>query len=411
MSYGISAYNFNSGLRQTNATGNSFWEQGLDSLSQHYGVTIVKSAGNDGRYGTNTISVPGGAYNMITVGSVTNGAPATVSAFSATGYLADGRSAPDIVAPGGQVLMPGYTTGGGSTQTVQKLANGTSFAAPAVSALIADLKQAGADKIGTIANGFAYNNNSVQDPMVLKAILLNSATKLAGWSQVGTTTNAGLITVVHPLDPNQGAGLANGAGAYNQYVNAGSKDLVSLVGGRFPNTSTTNTPVNGLLAPVGWDLSNVGIGLTNFYQQSMMSTGTIAITLDWDREISDDGTNYSVLRLADLNLLLWRSPDNAYTSLTLVAQSVSPVDNLQHLYLTDALAGYYEFGVDYLNNSIPGIYSNTNLFQSETYGVAYNFSPVPEPSALLLTASGLIALWQWRLRRVCRCNGPPEDKT
>ncbi len=411
MSFGIPSYNFNTGLRQTNATGNSFWEQGLDSLAQHYGVTLVQAAGNDGRNGTNTIVVPAGAYNMITVGSVTNGLPTSVSVFSSTGYLIDGRSAPDIVAPGGQVLMPGYTTGAGATQTVQKLANGTSFAAPAVAALVADLSQAGAAKIGTIANGSAYKDNSVQDPLVLKAILMNSATPLAGWSQVGTTTNNGLITVVHPLDPNQGAGLANGAAAYNQYINAGSKDLVTYVGGRFSNGSSTNSPVNGQLAPVGWNLSTATFGLTNFYQESMMSTGTISITLDWDREISDDGTNFAVLRLADLNLLLWRSPDNAYTSLTLVAQSVSPVDNIQHLYLNNTVAGYYEIGVNYLNNSIPGVYSNTNLFQAETYGIAYSFSPVPEPSALLLTSSGLIALWQWRLRRVRRRKHPPEDET
>jgi len=149
----------------------------------------------------------------------------------------------------------------------------------------------------------------------------------------------------------------------------------------------------------------VGFGLTNLYQESSMSTGGIAITLDWNREINDDGTNYPVLRLADLNLDLWWSPNSAYTNVTLVAQSVSPVDNDQHLYFTNSMAGYYEFGVYYLNNSIPGIYGNTNLFQGgETYGIAYNFMAVPEPSTWLLTSAGITALWQWRRRRRRRRN-------
>src|SRR5580704_14103399 len=152
----------------------------------------------------------------------------------------------------------------------------------------------------------------------MKAVLLNSATQLTGWTQPGTVTNgAGVITITHPLDASQGAGLANGGKAYNQYF-GGDQELISYVGGRFGNGTTTNAPVNGLLNPLGWDFRGSSFGLTNFYQQALPSAGPLRITLSWNEDVANDATN-TVLRLANLDLLLWSSPNNAFTNLTLVA--------------------------------------------------------------------------------------------
>jgi hypothetical protein len=387
----------NFGARVSNDLGTSTWERGIDALVNTKKVVFVQAAGNDGEAGDNTgagapnsIGSPGAAYNVITVGAVNNAGTA-VASYSSRGYLADGRSKPDIVAPGDNITMPTSPIGVNKDNTTAN--SGTSFATPQVSAVVSRLLEAADTNIT-----FSVYHDYATDSRTVKAVLLNSATKLAGWTQTGTTTNAGVINVVHPLDANQGAGLVNAGKAYDQFL-GGTYEVASLVGGRFGDMTTTNVPVNGKLDALGWDFRGIGIGLTNSYQMANQAAGEIRLTLAWNRDVANDSdTNYPVLRLADLNLLLWRSTDDAYTNLTLVAQSVSGVDNVQQLYFTDAAAGYYEFGVNYIGNTFATDSYTTNAFQSVDYGVAWSFAAVPEPSALFLVASGLAFLW-WKRKR------------
>ena len=73
-----------------------------------------------------------------------------VSAFSSRGYLTNGRSALDILAVGEGITMPqtNGTVAGGGTNT--KVNNGTSFATPAVSAVIARLIQASSNRFTAV---------------------------------------------------------------------------------------------------------------------------------------------------------------------------------------------------------------------------------------------------------------------
>jgi subtilisin family serine protease len=383
-------------VRTYNTSGTSVWERAMDNIVSTKSVSIVVAAGNEANLrsaganssgGTNTLGEQAGAYNIITVGSVTNaiaGTATNVSFFSSRGYLANGRSALDIVAPGEGIIMPTTNVAAGLGSTATTTANGTSFATPAVAATIARLVQFG---------GTLLNSNDVTDSRTIKAVLLNSATKLPGWGQGavfnGTPGLTGMLTggvtsVTQPLDPNQGAGLLNANGAYLQLA-AGKKSPTIQQNG------LVNIP-NPAVPLTGWDLNSVKLSLTNIYQLSSQAGGTMALTLDWYRDVGGPagGTN-SILGLADLNLYLYSSADNMYTNVPLIAQSISGVDNVEHLWFTNLPTAYYQFTVGYSG------YSGGAAPGSEDYALAWNFT-VPEPSSLLLAVLGISTLW-WQTKR------------
>ena len=123
------------------------------------GVVVVAAAGNEGylRYRTSdgardtytegyhtvSISDPGNARNVITVGSTHRDSPHTygVSYFSGRGPTGDGRSKPDIVAPGEKIMST--APHGGSRRM-----DGTSMAAPHVSGACAMLMARHMELIG-----------------------------------------------------------------------------------------------------------------------------------------------------------------------------------------------------------------------------------------------------------------------
>lgn len=101
------------------------------------GVVMVIAAGNEGCSSPAScwyyISTPADGDSVITVGAVR--LDSTLASFSSRGPTADGRLKPDVVAPGAAIAhaRPGGTFGTG---------NGTSYAAPLVSGVVAKLLQA-----------------------------------------------------------------------------------------------------------------------------------------------------------------------------------------------------------------------------------------------------------------------------
>ncbi len=386
-------------IRFFNTLGTSVVERAEDAVVSQTGVTIVQVSGNEAKTayrgagagtvgGTNTLDQEAGAYNIIVVGSVTNavsGTATNLSGFSSRGYLVNGRSAVDIVAPGEGIIMPTFPVGPGGNAVSTN--SGTSYAAPAVAGVTARLIQYGSTLL---------NSNAATDPRTMKAVLLNSATKLPGWGQgavlggtpgLNGTMTAGVNQVTQPLDPNQGAGMLNANGAYLQ-----------LAAGKQTATIQQNglvSIINPTVALTGWDFNSVKLSLTNLYQLSSQAAGTLSITLDWYRDVGPtiSGTN-SILGLANLGLNLYSSANNQFTNTPLVAQSISMVDNIEHLWFTNVSAAYYEFGVGYNGYSsqggpTPGL---------EDYSIAWSFTAVPEPSSLLLAGLGLTTLW-WGIKR------------
>ena len=295
------------------------WSLALDHIVDTIGTTVVVAAGNDGPASSSFPGPPGTAYNIISVGA-TGGTGASISEnytqiapYSSRGPTTDGRSKPDIVAPGSLVELP--TLGGAWV-----VASGTSFAAPIVAGGSALLIDMGLDL------GFDI------DAKVIKSVLLNSADKLSGWGHSPTA----------PLDPDFGAGQMNLEAAYFQY-SAGEQEA-------------------GIVSPLGWDHATLLGSSPHTYEiNSSVPVGvTISATLTWNREVMTDVEDiysavYTASALENLELFLYDTSDLVNP----VASSISSVDNVEHLYLSAPAAGHYVFEVRAAGGSVanPASYS------------------------------------------------------
>jgi serine protease AprX len=135
------------------------------------GIVVVAAAGNfgydrnyaelnlGGAYRGQSITDPGNAASVITVGATHRSDPYQygVSYFSSRGPTGDGRSKPDLVAPGEKIMS---TVRDGTIASM----DGTSMAAPHVS--------------GAAALLLSRNNELMGKPTLIKQILCNSASDL-----------------------------------------------------------------------------------------------------------------------------------------------------------------------------------------------------------------------------------------
>ncbi|MBO0797685.1 MAG: S8 family serine peptidase [Blastocatellia bacterium] len=170
-------------------------QSGVAGLQQ---LTVVFAAGNDGS-GSNTVSSPGTAKNVITVGASENvrmtgtdgcGIPNSgadsandIISFSSRGPVnsagGDGRVKPDIVAPGTHIEsgVPQSNYDGSSVcdqyfptgQTLYGWSSGTSHSTPAV-----------AGGATLVYQDFLNKGLGAPSPAMVKAVLMNSATYMTG---------------------------------------------------------------------------------------------------------------------------------------------------------------------------------------------------------------------------------------
>lgn len=99
------------------------------------GMLVVNSAGNEGNDAWRYITPPADADSVLAVGATF--ANRSYAPFSSVGRTADGRIKPDVAAQGAGTVI-GNNQGTGSVST----SNGTSFSAPLIAGLAADLWQA-----------------------------------------------------------------------------------------------------------------------------------------------------------------------------------------------------------------------------------------------------------------------------
>jgi hypothetical protein len=302
---------------------------------------------------------PGTMYNGIGVnvylGTGTNKAGAP------NGPTSDGRSKPDICAPPEASYL-----------------EDTSYVTPAVAGAAAVLVQAGARGD---AGSSTQTETDAQDPRTIKALLLNGAVKPSDWTHTSTT----------PLDPSYGAGILNiynsylqlQAGQYSYTTNAAT---VSLGAGALPPAGVAGN-VSSLS---GWDFNTITSTHTTdsvnhyFFNLTSASAYDLTATLDWNIHTNQSSINKLFLYLYNVN------------TDTMIDESISTVDNVQELYDLNLPAGRYDLEV-YKNGGIPGV---TDVSNTETYAMAFDFTPVPEPSsALLLCGVSLVLLKRQRRPR------------
>ncbi|MFO0944431.1 MAG: hypothetical protein U1D30_00565 [Planctomycetota bacterium] len=234
------------------------------------------------------------------------------------------------------------------------------------------------DQANKDSNANAQNSESV------KAMLIAGATKdefdlnnstvstLDDWSH----------TTTQPLDDRLGAGELNIYNAYQIYAageqEAGNNSLVSLT---------------------GWDFGSIGVGGQNLYFFDVLANQTVdelSIALTWNRHITatPDGSNPLILAslMPNLDIKLYNA--DGFTLQSLVDESISTIDNLEHVYQLGLTQGRYAIAI---NRSFIGDGSDASAWD---YALAWRsqVTTVPEASSLLLVGVGLTLVGARRLR-------------
>lgn len=374
----------------------------IDALAYANHQTVVLAAGNHDA-GNPAVGGPASGFNSISVGAL-----ASDTSNPWYGYVADfsnrgvndftnpkmtggagtvpaSRVAVDIAAPGDNLTLAAYLglTGGHTSNTQLNLdtetlagtgyyfldVGGTSFASPIVAGSAALLVDMGYDRFG--------GGTSV-DGRVIKAVLLNSATKNAGWDNGEVVDSKGVIRTTQALDPAVGTGMLNLHAALVQYA-GGMADVPGV---------EVDSPVVPI---VGWDYAVARPGVNNdYYLAGMRDVGErMAVTLDWfvNRSLDETTGVATDVSFADLDLEVWLVIGGLPTKL--VASSESAYSNVEHLFFDLPLAGEYMLRVRYFSDAY--MPDDPGAWGPEAYAIAWM---VPEPATPLLllivgTAAGL----------------------
>lgn len=213
----------------------------------------------------------------------------------------------------------------------------TSFAVPAVASVATLLLDA-------IRPGFP----DADDPRVVKAIMLSAASKqnLLGWKR--TSTN-------RPYDEVFGAGELHVLNAYH-----------ILAAGRQPSSNSLSCRLQG------WDKGSSNSSTPNRYFFTLPAArwgATMSATITWHRTIA---TDYLSSTLANLDLRLVNA--TGFSTGSTVTESISSVDNVEHLFLRNLPPGDYALEVSAGAANV-------------TYGIAWEVQLGTGPQ-LTLTRSG-----------------------
>jgi len=290
------------------------WIRGIESLIEQQGVLVVASIGN-GSDEPHAPLYPGASANVIGVGvvdSVKSEDPVTCTAHfalacpehSSCGPTGDGRAKPDIVAPS-HCLIAGLS----EPNAYEMTGNWSSFATPVVAGTAGLLLQKARSDPNLVLAAEQEGGNCV-----IKAILMNSATKLPYWHK-GELDKAD--DHERPLDDMQGAGLINATGAYDQ-----------LVSGR---------QVPGVVKTQGWDLNTlVSVEAEEHIYSIEIAEPNhqfITATVAWNRHYSPVFPfEYSCEQDCDIRLEIWAVDPLDPERNRRLDYSDSKIDNVEHIY-------------------------------------------------------------------------------
>ncbi len=319
-------------------------DQAYDNYAGTYNTVFCSGVGNNDSRTYPNLNSPATCYNGIGVA-----AWGTAGDGSSYGPTTDGRSKPDITAP----------------------ADKTSYSTPLVSGAAAVLVEAG-KRLSAPAASYAIDSRTV------KALLLNGAVKKpelqtgTGTSRPGWTHSA-----TAPLDRYQGTGVLNVLNSYNQLISG-------LCASGTTTASQTPPSVTGTFSTMsGWDYATLTSGTTsgnnkvNHYffdlNAAQGSSFTVTSTLVWNRQYGQSSIN-------NLDLYLYNA------SGTLIASSISTVDNVEHLFASYLAPGRYDLEV--VKNGL------NSVSASETYALVFNFT-ANTPLTASISPSGSNAVIQF----------------
>ncbi|MGO8701733.1 MAG: S8 family peptidase [Limisphaerales bacterium] len=309
-------------------------------------------------------TAPGAARNVITVGGL---ASDMVHVWSSddSGPTIDGRCKPDIL---GGIAINCVTPSSGwrSGFPVAYGYEGNSFAGPFITGAAAEMI------------GYAKQHGLNRDHRLLKAILMNSGVTCLDDNGAPWTSSPAV-----PMDYQQGTGILSLQRVYAMY-SAGQQPSGAVAVPGYDFATVYGTNVTG----VTLGSSN---GVVSYLLGSPAAPGAdLDVTLAWDRhtywtDVNGDGqidagdtfyVNTSSDAQSILHLVL-------YYNGTAMAQSISAIDTIQHLHLTNLTAGVYQLNVE--RQYVP------TAGKSEPYGLAWD-SSVPwtnVPPSVSLTGSSL----------------------
>lgn len=344
-----------------------WWTRGIESLAEHYGLIVVSGIGN-GLNENDPLLYPAAAANVIGVGVIDSvnakDLATNLSNFSlvypdhsSLGPTGEGRCKPDIVAPGNCLAADVN-----KPDSYEPTGDWSSFSTPIVAGTVGLLVQKAKQDPALNAAVSPDGGNCV-----MKAILMNSATKLPYWHK-GRLEKDDDNRV--PLDYIQGAGMLNAVGAYEHLI------------------AGLNKP--GTVSTTGWDLNQLD---KSEYPQSIYeitlpdpANKFITATVVWNKHYNSVYPFEPIPeRDADLRLELWAVDPEDSSKDYLLDYSDSSVDNVEHIYCrADA---------NYTNYEIVVSHDQMQIDQTQRYGLAWNVSDAPNSDSISwydLNADGIV---------------------
>lgn len=254
----------------------------LDHAIARDGFVCVTASDNGG--GTNLPQLPSQGYNTLSVGRSDGGHSAGFTTVDA-----QGRIKPDLVAP-----LPTC-----------------SLAVPVVGAAVGLLTELAATNLSLA---------EAAHPEAIKALLMAGATKddVPDWDRTSS----------RPLDERYGAGELN---LFNSH-------RILMAG--FQSAAATS-----LVALAGWSVQTAAPSTSTWYYFDVPTgrvLSSLSAVLAWNREVMDGPIPFTfdpVATVANLNLALYSASN--LTPVTLLDESTSAVDNVEHVYVRGLPAGGY----------------------------------------------------------------------
>jgi hypothetical protein len=176
--------------------------------------------------------------------------------------------------------------------------------------------------------------------------------------------------------------------AFDQFL-SGTKDV--------PGETAGN---QGEVRAVGWDFGQVAEGTsTDYFITKPLDAGSeLTATLTWfrDRNLFDTGNGFVFTDegFTDLDLEVWSVVDNAPS--LLISESKSTFNNTEHLSFMLPTTGQYMLRVKWFQE----IFDTLGKPNVVPFGVAWSSTSMPEPSAIVLVAVCVAAIFAWRRRRM-----------